>query len=607
MMEAVEAAIAHEDICLIEAGTGVGKTLAYLAPALLSGRQTVVATGTRTLMDQIVNNDVPVLEQALSTRFSVTTLKGRSNYLCLARLHAHDYSLFLDETMARIRQWASKTSAGDFAELKDVPEGDPTLRKVACDPEGCQARECPYFSGCFLFAARARARNADLIITNHHLFFADLALRDERSSPLLPDRGILIFDEAHGLEDVAAGYFGKSISASRVEDLSIDALALGQRGDPASSRLLIAVAQRLKRSFLDLLKGFVEGDARVEVNIEALPDRVVSAWHALDCDLELLSQEARDKAQELGVVSDISDKAERVRETLGKILGDTMPGHVRIATKQSIEALPVDVSGALRERVFLSQRPIILVSATLTVDGSTGFFRQRLGVPDGAMECILASPYDFANNVLLYVPDYLPEPNDKGYIEAFAEETLQLLECTDGRAFILFTSHAALKQAVAVMRQRLRWQVFVQGEAAREQLLQRFREAGNACLFGTATFWEGVDVAGPALSCVVIDRLPFDPPDEPLTRARARAVREAGLNEFRDFSLPLAVTRLRQGFGRLVRSRNDRGVVAIMDRRILGKGYGQVFQRSLPPARLVSDLEEVRAWCRRRLRSGRQK
>jgi len=614
MMEAVQRAIAREDVCLVEAGTGVGKTLAYLAPSLLSGRQTVVATGTRALMDQIARKDVPLLQSALPHPFTATVLKGRANYLCHARLEAEWDSLRLlggdgRGLLIRLRRWARETPTGDFAELTDLPEGEPLVRRLASSADGCPSRMCPHYQRCFVFAARARARASDLVITNHHLFFADLGSRDDSGNAILPDDAILVFDEAHAIEDVATDHFGLSLATAGVSDLAKDAIALGRKADPVDSRLLLSAAPRLKERFAEVLAGLVPDEGRREVRPDAVPSRAVRAWHAIDADLELVAHEALPIAQGLGFDSDVPVRAARAREAIAAVLGDASPGRVRVAERRgrggSISALPIEVASQLRERVFLSARTIVLTSATLTVDGATGFFRSRLGVPEGSEECVLASPYDYGRNVLVYCPTGMPEPNDDGYADAFAAEARRILDATRGRAFLLFTSHAALRRACELMRPGLPWPALVQGEAPRDELVRRFRETPNACLLGTATFWEGVDVAGPALSCVIIDRLPFDPPDEPVTRARADAVRDGGRDRFDDYLLPLAVIRLRQGFGRLVRGRSDKGVVAILDRRILAKRYGETFLRSLPPAPRTSDFDEVRAWCRKHLKEGR--
>lgn len=617
MMEAVTAAIAHDDACLVEAGTGVGKTLAYLVPAIQSGRKVVVATGTRALMEQVSRQDIPFLLEHLPHPFSVAVLKGRANYACPARLRdLWDLPGSADphrdrRTLAYIRQWMRRTETGDVAELTDLQEGSAVLHRVVSTTETCPGRSCPDFAACFLFRARERALAADLVITNHHLFFSDLAMREggggdnEGATRILPEDAVAILDEAHALEGVATEHFGVVVRSGALALLASDAQVLAARGDPARSRVLATVAGRLADRFFEMATRLAGPDGRAPIHAGHLPADVSRAWHDLDVDLEVLADEAKTIADDAGASNDVSVRARKVRGDLGCVLEDADPSYVRVAERNtrsaSLSALPVEVAGLLRERLFESGRPVVLVSATLTVDGSTAFLRTRLGVPDTAREVVLASPYDFERQVFVYLPDGLPDPNDGSFPRAFAEEALRVLQVTRGRAFLLFTSHAALRRAHDLMRERIEWPVLVQGETARDELIRRFKQTPHACLFGTHTFWEGVDVMGPALSCVIIDRLPFDPPDDPMLRARGERVEARGDSAFRDYQLPLAVIRLRQGFGRLIRHRSDRGVVAIMDPRLRTKAYGKVFLRSLPPARTCSDFAELQAWCRENL------
>jgi len=611
MMEAVADAIARDDVCLVEAGTGVGKTLAYLVPAIQSGRKTILATGTKALMEQVYQKDVPFLMQNLPFQFRVAVLKGRANYVCWSRIREQRDLLGAADcspdrqTFLSIANWARRTETGDLSELDEVPEGDPVRHRVVSTPETCAGRGCADFARCFLFRARAEALESDLVITNHHLFFSDLAMREEGGTRILPRDAVVILDEAHALEGVATDHFGIAVRSATLAHLVADAQALAKRADPVRGRVLAEGSEKVPRRFHDLVATLVAMDGRAPIEPGRLPRDAVNVWNDLDAHLEVLADEAGALAQELDLSSDIPARAREIRGTLATILGDDDPSFVRVAERSkrsaSLLALPVEVSGLLSERLFLSGGPVILVSATLSVARDTRFIRSRLGIPEGASEVILDSPYDFEQQVMLYLPDGMPDPNDPAFSEAFAREAYRVLEATDGRAFLLFTSHAALRKAYELMKERLRWPAQVQGEAPREALLDRFREAGNACLFGTHTFWEGVDVMGPALSCVIIDRLPFDPPDDPMLRARGDRVRASGGNPFQDLQLPMAVVRLRQGFGRLIRSRSDRGVVAILDPRIRSKAYGKTFLESLPPARRSSDLAELEAWCRENL------
>ncbi len=614
MCDAVARAIAQVDVCLVEAGTGVGKTLAYLAPAIFSGRKVVVATGTKALMEQVRGKEVPFLAESLGVSFSTAVLKGRSNYLCRARLEEiwmspglFDGAADNHRIVARLRKWATTTVEGDFAELSDLAENHPLVRRLGCHADGCPGRECAHYSTCFLFMARAKAMQADVVLTNHHLFFADLVLGNAESGAFLPPDATVILDEAHSLEDVATEYFGMSLANGELAELTRDAQALVGGADPVVGRMLHASAGRLSDGFGAVLRALLAREGRGRVDSAAVPPEALRAWHLLDIDLEGVANHAHEVVSGLDRESDVPARAIEARAVLTEVLAGADTTVVRLVERRgasagSLSVLPIDVSAALRQRVFLTGRPIVLTSATLTVDGSTAFLRKRLGIPDGAVEQVLASPFDFARQAILYVPKDLPDPGSPEHPEAFDNEVERLLNATKGRAFVLFTSHAALQRSAEALRSRLAWPVLVQGDAPRDTLVRSFRTTSHACLFGTSTFWEGVDVPGDALSCVIIDRLPFDPPDDPLIAARAAVIAAMGGNAFREYQIPLAVIRLRQGFGRLVRRRTDRGVVAVLDGRLRKRPYGKVFLRSLPPAPLLDDMAAVEAWCKSNLR-----
>lgn len=613
MALAVAGAIAQNDVCLVEAGTGVGKTLGYLVPAILSGRKTVVATGTRTLMAQVMEKEIPFLREVLGVPFTSALLKGRSNYLCLQRLEtARDHPDLFQGIEAslrrRIRAWAATTETGDFVEWTDEPESQGAFSRLACHADGCLGRLCAHHGRCFLYRARNRALQAEVVVTSHHLFFADLTLSEgeEDTGVLLPSDATVILDEAHGIEEVATEYLGRTVSSGTLADLVRDAQVMAMAGDPGEAGRMLEPAERIGALFARLVIGLAPREGRFRVDDRPVPGEVLETWHRLDGQLELLGFEAEALARSLDRPSGLPSRALEIRMVLDEVMQGRSPGQVRIVERRqgktgSLSVLPVDVSETLRNRVFLQGRPVILTSATLTVGKSTAFVRRRLGIPEGALEEVLASPFDFASQALFYVPPEGPEPRDPAYGAFFDDQVERLLEATGGRAFVLFTSHQALRRSVESLKDRLPWPLLVQGQAPREELIRRFRASRGACLFATGTFWEGVDVAGEALSAVVIDRLPFDVPEDPLLAARVEAVRDEGGNPFQEYQLPLAVIRLRQGFGRLIRRRTDRGLVAVLDVRLRRRNYGRTFLESLPPARLVGDLDEVAEWCRRNL------
>ena len=622
MSEAVARAIADERPLIVEAGTGTGKTLAYLVPALQSGKRIVVSTGTRTLQDQIARHDIPLLRSILAKPFSAVVLKGIGNYVCKRKLaEAMSQSKkTLDVSLGALADWSENSETGDRAEVEWLAEGAPLWTEVTTTPDARIGPRCPYFERCFITQARRMAESAQLILVNHHLYFADRALRAMGSGgKVLPDHDAVIFDEAHQLEDVATEYFGARISTAKVTELVRDAHLSLARMPLWTGRATVDVIQAVERSgialFSQLRSALITADehdaGRVSMPIGMFehPERQ-AAWFRLDTALEELARAAEgesepppdeEESSDAGVrasLSGLARRAREVRDDLATIAEQRQKSHVYWGEARSngtfLSASPIDVGDLMRRHIVKAGPTTIFTSATLTAAGDFAYSRARLGLDD-ADELLVSSPFDYARQAMLYVPRDLPPVND-GFSAAAAERITELLAITTGRAFLLFTSHRALREATMRLA-ALPFPRLVQGEAPRATLIDRFRTTPNAVLLGTSSFWEGVDVPGDALSLVVIDRLPFAPHTDPLIAARMQARAEAGEDPFAVIQLPAAAIALKQGFGRLIRRRDDRGIVAILDGRIVTRQYGRVFLDTLP-ANLPrsSSIEQVRRW-----------
>jgi ATP-dependent DNA helicase DinG len=620
MAEAVARVVGDGGVLLAEAGTGTGKTLAYLVPAILSGRKVLVSTGTRNLQQQLIDKDVPLLQRALGP-FRATCMKGRGNYLCLHRFEQalHDDRPRDDETrvaMALIEHWAPRTQTGDRAELSDLPEELPFWHGIAATTENCLGSECPRYSDCFVTRMRQEAADADVVVVNHHLLCADAALRRHSFGEVIPECQVGIVDEAHQLEDVATQYFGVAVSNYRVEQLSTDAAAI--RTSPlfvpaqeaeAVARAIERLANTARGFFLDLQTrrpGVRQGgapepgatlfDERLRVTGEALADAVgesglelLGALSGLEEALALLKDAPED-------VRALAKRAGEVRDDLRFLLraeGEEYVYFLELRGRQvALRAAPIDVSHIIRD-VLIDRLPsLVLTSATLSIGGSFGYARARLGIGE-ALEVRVPSEFDYRTQALVYLPRRMPDPRTREFAEAFAAEAERLLAASEGRAFLLFTSYAALRDAHARLSTRLPYPMFVQGTMPRGVLIEQFRKTPNAVLFGTSSFWQGVDVVGDALSCVIIDRIPFASPGDPVVAARIEALQRRGIDAFAGFQVPLAILTLLQGVGRLIRHRQDRGVIALLDPRLQSMGYGRRFLNALPPAPVTRRPEDV--------------
>ena len=605
MARAVAEAIDDRHALIAEAGTGTGKTFAYLVPAMISGKRVIISTGTKALQDQLFHRDLPRVRSVLGAPLSAALLKGRANYLCLHRLEqARNEGHFSNREqvsqLQSIHAWSKATKSGDRAELAELPEDSPLWPRVTSTTENCLGSDCPFFNDCFVVKARRAAQEADIVVVNHHLLFADLAIRQEGFGEILPGAHAFILDEAHQVPELAGQFFSITLTARQLTELATDTLAECASASGALATLqplieAIAPAVRRLRLALDRFPAkaafvVIERDADVERGLEEVRVALDGLASALDVHAE--------RSRGLAAVHERAmAMSARLTHLCDSSARDSVHWYELSAHGFALHATPLDLSQPLRELREQSHAAWIFTSATLSIAGRFDHFARQLGLHDPRSVC-LDSPFDYARQALAYLPKGLPEPGARDYTEKMIEAVLPVLEASAGRAFLLFTSHRALRLAAELLEGRVPYPLFVQGSAPRHQLLSGFRESGNGVLLGAASFWEGVDVAGEALSVVVIDKLPFAAPDDPVLVARLEVLRESGLNPFVEWQIPNAVIALKQGAGRLIRDINDRGVLVLCDPRLTSKGYGRIFLASLPPMPRSADVEDVRAFFR---------
>ena len=619
MAQAIREAIDKTGVLVAEAGTGTGKTFAYLVPALLAGGKVIVSTGTKTLQDQLFDRDLPAVREALGSGAAPALLKGRANYVCLYRLRRTSGSGVPSKEEAaqlrRIQQFAVATTTGDRADLAEVPEDAPVWAHATSTRDNCLGQSCPDYGDCFVMRARRNALAADIVVINHHLFFADVVLRDEGLAELLPACNTLVFDEAHQLAETARLFFGESVSSAQLIELSRDARAELRVAGGASPEL-DALANRLEKAARDLRLSLGDTGARLAwaqaLRVPGFPEALQALKAAVkSLDAALAAQAERSEGLE--ACARRSGSAHSILVKLLESPADEKIGNgdVRWAEvfNQSVQLrlTPLSSGELFRRQMDDHPRAWIFTSATLAVGDDFGHFTRELGL-EGAATRRWQSPFCFSEQALLYLPKGLPpDPNEAGFTEAVIDAALPVLRASGGRAFLLFTTLRALRRAHELLRGRLAYPLLVQGTGSRSELLGRFRSLGNAVLLGAASFWEGVDVRGEALSLVVIDKLPFAPPDDPVLAARIDAVRARGGNPFNELQLPQAVLQLKQGAGRLIRDENDRGALMLCDPRLVSKPYGRRILAALPPMKPTRELAEVQAFfssARRRYGSG---
>lgn len=601
MAGAVERCLADSDVYVVESGTGTGKTFAYLVPAVLSGKRVIVSTGTKPLQDQLYHRDLPAVLSALNTTARVALLKGRANYLCTYRLAAATQQTDFvpdrsNRELVEVQNWARETSSGDLAELTSVAEDSPIRSAVTSTNENCLGSRCPQYDDCYVNRARRTALGADILVINHHLFCADLVLREDGFGQLLPGADAVIFDEAHQLAEVATNFLGVSLSSHQVRDLCRDIGAEEAREQSQVRGLREAVAVAM--SALEKLIGGI-----------GVPDERKS-WDAVGDDAQCIDGMDRllDGLSELADLLALAapagegltrcwQRALTCCEKLSRFVDPPDNRFVRwLETGRHwfrFHETPLQLGEALRPYLHDQDKAWFYTSATLSVKGDFTYFCTQLGIDAGA-SLSLDSPFDYRAQARLFIPKGLPDPRQPGYVREVVASALPVIEVVGGRTFFLFTSHNALREAHDILRECSNFKLLVQGQMPRTELLQRFRSTPGAVLLGTSSFWEGVDVRGPALSCVIIDKLPFASPSDPVLRARLEAIESDGGRPFVDYQLPQAVIALKQGVGRLIRDEQDVGILMLCDPRLLGKGYGKVFLNSIPAMPVTRDLDEVR-------------
>ncbi len=618
MAQAVATAFRDGKHLLVEAGTGTGKTLAYLVPAieeaLKTGKKIIISTGTKNLQEQLMEKDIPALQRVLPKKFSAAYMKGRNNYACLYRLHRSDDQPILDgideiDHFREVRAWIDGSKTGDRAELTYLPENLAFWNRVNAKSDTCIGQKCPDFEPCFITRMRDRADKADIVIVNHHLFFADLSVRGNQFGKVIPDYGAVIFDEAHLIEDIAADYFGFQVSNFQLDELVNDAGKLPIADAVANSGILKSCARvagfseqfwhrftqaREEGRFPLVPQSFAErahdGDDRPTPLGEAY-EALIGALKRLDGEVDVFS----DKLPEADSV------VRRIRQAifdLGFIVKQADGNFVYWLERRGrgifLQASPVDVSLLLQEKLFEKLDTCVLTSATLAANGSFNFIRDRLGLRPAQTETLIApSSFDYETQAMLYLPKGMPDPRAPEFTRQAAQEIVKIIEITRGHAFVLCTSNQSMAALYELVSSRTNFPCFLQGTMSKAGLLEKFRETPNAVLFATSSFWQGVDVRGEQLSCVIIDKLPFAVPTDPLVAARAKFIDDNGGKSFFDYSVPQAVISLKQGIGRLIRSRTDRGVIAILDPRLRTKGYAREFLNSLPRMRITGDLRDL--------------
>lgn len=607
MAEAVSSAIKDQTQLVVEAGTGTGKTFAYLVPALLSGKKVIISTGSKNLQEQLYHRDLPLMVNALGFYGQVALLKGRSNYLCLDRLsrqmvesHTNESDPTLLTQLVKVRAWSSETKTGDLGDCDDLPEDSMIIPTITSTNDNCLGKECPSYTDCFVLKARKRAMDSDIVVVNHHLFLADLAIKETGFGELIPEADVFIFDEAHQLPDIASEYFGQSVSSRQIHDLAKD-IEIAYRTEAKDMRQLQKVGDKLMQSAMDMRivlgePGF-RGNWREALQSGSIKRELLRLTDSLELAIDVLkialgrSQLLDTAFERANLIKGRIDRVCDVDITGYSYWYDTSPRHF------ALHITPLSVADKFHEQIEIKQGAWIFTSATLAVSGDFKHFTERLGLKP-TKQFSLPSPFDYQKQARLCVPRYLPEPNSNGLADKLVRMLAPVIEENDGRCFFLCTSHSMMRELGEKFREVLELPVLMQGEMSKQKTLAEFMELGNALLVATGAFWEGIDVRGDALSRVIIDKLPFTAPDDPLLKARIEDCRLRGGEPFAEVQIPDAVITLKQGVGRLIRDQKDHGALIICDNRLVTRDYGGIFLGSLPPIPRTRDLDGIKAFLK---------
>ena len=600
MLQTILSTMQQQSTAIIEAGTGVGKTFAYLVPALLNPERVIVSTGSKTLQDQLYHKDLPLVRKALHSSSKIALLKGRANYLCLYRMELTLTEGRLPDRnsvvwLRRIRDWAALTRTGDIAELSSVPHDADIWQRVTSTVDNCLGMQCKHYQDCHVVKARRNAQEADLLVVNHHLFFADLALKEEGFGELLPSANMVILDEAHQLPEIASGFFSDTFSSRQLLDWKRDTLLEAVENAADMPQIRDALDQ-FEKAILDLRLA-------MDVPGQRAPWSTINQKPAIASQLEILQERF---ALLAGLLEHAAERSKGLQTAYQRLLeqqarlqrlytpqADSVQWFETFTRGFTITTTPLDVAVPFRKSLAELPCSWVMTSATLAVGQSFEHFSQRMGM-EGATTLQLDSPFDYWHHALLYLPAGLPEPQDRDFVSAVVEASIPVINACGGRTFMLFTSYRALNEAADLLREQIDYPLLVQGESSQRDMIDKFRELGNAVLLGTASFWEGVDVRGEALSCVIIDKLPFAAPNDPVLEARMDAIRQRGGNPFTEHQIPQAVIALKQGVGRLIRDANDKGVLMLCDSRLRTRNYGKIFLDSLPHMPRTQKLDIVK-------------